>query len=498
MDPLYFKEVFLYPIEQFKRHLENDTNERIMFSGRYGSGKTRFLEDFFNERVQKELFDDTKYLIYRISPVNYSIANNEDIIRYIKYDVILEMLRNSLSLKEIKVSYRKTFVQFAAKNALNIITTLVYMIPKLGKEVIDAFDKINGLKDEYFKYHDDLNRSKGDSLIEYLKHLEMKSGSIYENDFTTQIIADTISKQEAKKSVLIIDDVDRVDPEHIFRILNVFAAHFDSQINGTQKNKFGFHKVILVCDINNIRNIFHHRYGTDVDFTGYIDKFYSSDIFHFDNKPALYKVVEVIFNSSTCFIQQNDNATIIKQLYFNNGFLEMLTADLVISGYVNLRGMLKLYRKQLTYHYDKLIFGGDNVEINAWKCPLIMQIRVLMDLFGDYKMIRKTFERYQFTDQFIEDRAYLFGDLIYILSYKEHKFRRCDSVRFTFDNIPLSIEIKTDFSNNRFQSAQVFNLIEDEKGEDLVPDGYLSVNNHLFKKAFLEVIELLYTIGYLH
>ena len=34
-------------------------------------------------------------------------------------------------------------------------------------------------------------------------------------------------KKDGKKTVLIIDDLDRIDPEHIFRLLNVFAAHLD-------------------------------------------------------------------------------------------------------------------------------------------------------------------------------------------------------------------------------------------------------------------------------
>lgn len=52
METLYFKEVFQYPISEFKTHLEQKTNERIIFSGKYGIGKTRFLEDFFNEENQ--------------------------------------------------------------------------------------------------------------------------------------------------------------------------------------------------------------------------------------------------------------------------------------------------------------------------------------------------------------------------------------------------------------------------------------------------------------
>jgi hypothetical protein len=84
-----------------------------------------------------------------------------------------------------------------------------------------------------------------------------------------------------KKSVLIIDDLDRLDPEHIFRILNIFSAFQDQH---KETNKFGFDKVILVFDVENVRSIFRHKYGSGADFSGYLDKFYSQEIFWFDNE----------------------------------------------------------------------------------------------------------------------------------------------------------------------------------------------------------------------
>ena len=33
--------------------------------------------------------------------------------------------------------------------------------------------------------------------------------------------------KKAKKPVLIIEDLDRLDPKHLFRILNVVSAHID-------------------------------------------------------------------------------------------------------------------------------------------------------------------------------------------------------------------------------------------------------------------------------
>lgn len=77
---------------------------------------------------------------------------------------------------------------------------------------------------------------------------------------------------------MIIEDLDRIDPAHIFRILNVFSAHFDRY--GVDKtcgdNKFCLDKIVTVCDINNIKKIYAHVYGDNTDFTGYISKFSNS------------------------------------------------------------------------------------------------------------------------------------------------------------------------------------------------------------------------------
>ena len=35
-------------MEQFQAHLNNTNNQRIIFSGCFGSGKTTFLNNFFN------------------------------------------------------------------------------------------------------------------------------------------------------------------------------------------------------------------------------------------------------------------------------------------------------------------------------------------------------------------------------------------------------------------------------------------------------------------
>src|SRR5690606_13843847 len=111
-------------------------------------------------------------------------------------------------------------------------------------------------------------------------------GGIYEHDFYTELVKNMLKKYsetEEKENVLIIDDLDRMDPEHTFRILNVLSVNIDPIHPVQNYNKFGFDKIIVVCDNMNLRRIFEHKYGKGVDYNGYIDKYYSDAPFYFDN-----------------------------------------------------------------------------------------------------------------------------------------------------------------------------------------------------------------------
>ena len=124
-----------------------------------------------------------------------------------------------------------------------------------------------------------------------------QKGGIYEFDPISQIIYQLIKDikdQNGKQVVLVIEDMDRIDPAHIFRILNVFSAHWDIRdyseqklIDGDPLNKYNFDKILLVCHFQNIKNIFHHLYGELTDFTGYIHKFSTST-------PYEYSLADVI------------------------------------------------------------------------------------------------------------------------------------------------------------------------------------------------------------
>ena len=78
------------------------------------------------------------------------------------------------------------------------------------------------------------------------------------------------SKKYGKRVVLVIEDMDRLDPAHLFRIMNVFSAHMDYGYRSMQPidsslvgNKFGVSNVVFVMHEKNTEALFHHFYGDD-------------------------------------------------------------------------------------------------------------------------------------------------------------------------------------------------------------------------------------------
>lgn len=264
--------------DNFVKFLKLGDNERIIFSGKFGMGKSFFLNQFFNEKFTKE------YLGIFITPVNYSVASNEDIFEYIKVDILMQLLEKvPCEFDNFEISKQVATYYYIQNNMFSWLGNILAIAEKVkyGTEFFPALIKVKK-RIESFKQQNSENDKK--EVFEYLEKMGHQRGSIYESDLITQIIQYLIN--EAKKSlgerkvVLIIDDLDRIDPEHIFRILNVLSAHDDFCMS--RKHKFNVDQTILVCDIDNIRSIYHHKYGTNTDFTGYIDKFYSKQIFKFD------------------------------------------------------------------------------------------------------------------------------------------------------------------------------------------------------------------------
>jgi hypothetical protein len=361
-------EKFIIPIEElyptFKNHLDIENNSRIIFSGKYGIGKTYFLRKFFEE------FKD-EYEVFHLFPVNYQIASNEDIFKFLKYDILIEMINKKENVFE-KPDYlnfldiTNLLYLWGKENFSEIIKTGLSFIPKIGRPFVEALR----FAEEFSKFKNEIEEGELGIIQKYID--QVKTDSILENDLIGNLISEKLNQfktpietddqaddvtegktkeeaeeaveekeKELKKCVLILDDLERIDPDHIFRLLNAFSSCYD--IHENLKNKFNFDKILIVSDFGNLQSIFHHKYGEKTDFLGYIDKYFSLEVFKFCNDEIIRKLVEQIilqFNIQNDYI--NKKGLVDKswlRMFLSSVLLE--TIKLEDKNKLNLRQLLK-------------------------------------------------------------------------------------------------------------------------------------------------------------
>lgn len=285
-----------------------------------------------------------------------------------------------------------TLPLFISKHPAKIVSKLLSFIPFVGKEIDELYKKGEKLYEEIKKHTGEVNdSSEGNQIEKYLEEIESSEVSIYENDFITKIIGKAVDRKhkEGKKTVLIIDDLDRLDPEHIFRILNVFASQFDNYNNKGKSNKFGLAKIINVCDLENIRNIYKNRYGADVDFLGYINKFYSVEPFNFGNYKDLKEISLNILNRININFPQREPisfGTYINNIH-NNGKCSIgiyqIIANLLFFDFISLRTLLINSEERSFEAYDRnlieeKVFDNDDFSV-------IIEAKIINNLLGDFE-----------------------------------------------------------------------------------------------------------------
>ena len=454
--------------EVFKQHLDDIQNERIIFSGIFGIGKSYFLNKYFDTRE-----DD--YLAINLKPINYSISQNEDIFKLVKYDILYElMFTHKLELVVESISRSIAYGVALGEKIPNIIESFLSIIPLLNKEVPD-FTPLLGFIKKIGPYFQEIEKSRKDlnsnfKLEDFVKEIE--NGYLFESDFITEFIersldALSIENQSKKKTkVLIIDDLDRIDPEHIFRLFNIFSAHFDYHKSST--NKFGFDKVIFVCDIDNIRNIFAAKYGINTDFSGYIDKFYSTEIFFFNNNEEVAFITEEIIKS----INFNKYRTLItKNVLHNDGgsttnFLYIILKACINSGALNMRRIQAVYNGRFNLKEKSLFTKNISSQIINKYVPAAIIYDILLWIFGDINSLEKALQRlvnFGRSAKQIEENNFNpnilnhLGMLIPIIDSANHKYQENDAVsnptgkrkleaKINSKSVDLDYELK--YSNN--------------------------------------------------
>ena len=262
-------------VKDFAQYLE--TTDRIILSAKFGDGKTYLLNELRKDAALKE-----EYEFFTIYPVNYSVAKNEDVFEYIKKDIIKQLQeREFLDKIDMEALFDSVF---NFDDLASIVSFLLSFVP-MGIFYNKVFNKFCEKKKLY--------EERKHTADKYLEKFVNTAGCIYEEDGYTRLIRKAIEwisqdhflnggEWKEKKPVLIIEDLDRLDPKHLFRILNVVSAHIDDKDKpDTVGNKFGFHNIILVMDYDITRHIFHHFYGNQACYEGYMSKFLSREPFRY-------------------------------------------------------------------------------------------------------------------------------------------------------------------------------------------------------------------------
>lgn len=465
---------FIIPIDEevnrFESFLQLPLNERIIFSGIFGSGKTYFLNEFFKGK-------EHEYLKLHLYPTNYSVASTEDIFEYIKVDILYELLSfpDDIELK-LEDDKTKILATMSKSDWYDILKPFVKMIPEIGKPLVELTDTLRKLIEKNTAISRGTN--EGEKISQFFKQFEIQKGGLYEGDFHTQLIIKLIERLKentGKQVVLIIDDTDRIDPEHIFRILNVFAVHFDVKKSDADiENKFGLDKIVLVCDVDNIRSIFKAKYGQS-DFSGYIDKFYSTDIYRFDNTKIVSDSVKSILRSIRfkegygTFFNYPQGA---RGFYFD--IIPDLISSLVISNSISLRSLVKLWKIEYTKE-NYVIRMPSYRDLNDWNVPLFQIFDFLCYLKGGHEAVSDCLNDSSFRTR--KPNLNLFLQCVMVRDFSVHLFQ--DAKEFSFQ-----------YKDGQNVKYQIFNDSSDAlyvKADEIEP--FSSVPIALLNRAIVEAFD---------
>lgn len=461
------------PKKQFSVHLELPKNHRIIFSGGFGTGKTYFLDKFFENH--------SKYEAIHIYPVNYSVASNEDIFELIKYDVFFKLLEKGLDFEKVEIDKGTFLPYFLKNNAKEIIPFLLGMVPKVGGSLKEIAKGLIDLNKRFEKEFHDATETDQDKIIFYLKRFSEKTGSINEEDLYTQLICSLVNqlKKEEREIVLIIDDLDRIDPEHIFRIMNILSAHVDLEKESDQ-NKFDFNKIILVCDIENIKKIFANRYGADVDFSGYIDKFYSRSIFHYDLSPEMIKSINKFFHSveldygnkkMTLGAIRNDKA---------GSLIKLILHSFIQYNLISIRILKRIFLGGQSLKERLIWRRGKYNSLSSSDIELVKAIDYLLFLIQDYQIVVDNCKYLINKDLTIFDDLslrFFNSQIIKAASFKEYwentnkRPKENEELRFETELNNLNFKYRIDEESDSYSTKRRYNFsvisVSDQNGSEV-------------------------------
>lgn len=200
-------------------------NKVIAYTGKFGTGKTKALDDFFSSEESKLLYKPIKFNAWE-----FDYANNPKLV------FINELLISIYKELGMKETSRKIMME-----ALEITGNLIFNF------ITDNLNKvgINFSRDE----------KKFDEMIKEYKTEKSKIAVLRKN--ITKLVS-----HSKKQVVIIIDDLDRARPDFSLEIFEI-AKHIFAVENIS---------LILVYDTNTMNNIIENKYGR-INGESYLNKY---------------------------------------------------------------------------------------------------------------------------------------------------------------------------------------------------------------------------------
>jgi hypothetical protein len=186
-----------------------------------------------------------------------------------------------------------------------------------------------------------------------------------------------------------------------------------------------------VCDIENIRKIFAHKYGGEVDFSGYIDKFYSTEVFYLFHKNIFNEQISPYLEQKIRIRSQDGSQLNISPLF-------ILAMKLLFDGKeLNIR-MLKrigaykpsfISNNEILDHQLVLFSRFGAKEDSVLKTyPLLIVVKILLELFSSkeelLRKLKNALLNYLENDDVYQSHYYkqFFKDAILFADIENHRF----------------------------------------------------------------------------
>lgn len=424
-------------LNDFRNHLENA--DRMILSARFGDGKSFFLQKV---RENTKKFSDYEFIT--IYPVNYVVAPNEDIFEYIKRDILVQLAQHNL-LNDIDLTKIITSI-FSFENFKEVISFLISCVP--GGNVY------NKLLDKAFKISEKYSAEKS-TYEKYFGIFNQQRGGLYENDVYTLMIKEALNLMKngyinggseiKKKPVLIIEDLDRLDPAHLFRILNVISAHIDDCSKPDKVgNKFGFSNIVIVMDYETTQHIFEHFYGKEASYTGYMSKFLSEE-------PFRYSIVDLALPQL--------KEKIMSIVGINKDLFETFTIVNKKLSKLSMRDIVRLYDFDVSTRVYKPTFKTKSGYELSTQLPVFKLVIYMTELGMSYVDIDEMLGRWQ-TNGISSEYLKLIYPLYLILDSNPQNLFEYGLSYFQVqlkkeENIIVAIDIKNSSFNNKASSINV-------------------------------------------